>query len=248
MNYQFGIEHISQHIVKYGVDVRPAFVLKQEKTKLQDYCNWLIEQFPLAFETLVAGPSQLRVQKNFTLPTGKRIDMPTFILTNRGPLFTLPHRIFIDEPHNLDIPDRDRIFRKALDEMRNRFLDRIVLRVGVIHEFVFDTGDIDSLEIIASALKNDVWKESVKNLNIRLEVPREGKNINLEIKPTYLQRGGRGGPGAPQQNAACGIIVNVDINNRQIKDNLTKAQVNDILAFANDYIPEELINFLNNED
>lgn len=247
MNYQFDIKHISQHIIKYGVDFRPAIVLNREKTRLQDYCNWLIEQFPIAFETLIAGPNQLRVQKNFILPTGKRIDMPTFILTNRGPLFTLPHRLFIDEPQNLDIPDRDRIFRKALEELRSRFPGQAVLRVGVIHEFVFDTGQMDSLEIITSNLKNDLWKERIKNLNLRLETPVEDKNINLDIRPTYLKHPGPRNSGIPGQNAACGIIVNVDINNRQVKNNLTKAQVNDILAFANDYIPEELINFLNNE-
>jgi hypothetical protein len=44
-----------------------------------------------------------------------------------------------------------------------------------------------------------------------------------------------------------GIIVNADINNQQIKGDLTKAEINDILAFTNDYVPEELIKFLNNE-
>jgi hypothetical protein len=81
MNYQFDKEHISQHVVKYGVDVRPPIILKQDKTKLQDYCNSLIEQFPQVFETLVAGPRQLRIQNTFMLSNNKRAEMPTFILT-----------------------------------------------------------------------------------------------------------------------------------------------------------------------
>jgi hypothetical protein len=44
-----------------------------------------------------------------------------------------------------------------------------------------------------------------------------------------------------------GMVVNVDINNQQIKTDLTKAEVNDILTFANDFVPDELIKFLNNE-
>ena len=247
MNYLFDKEHISQHVVKYGVDIRPTIVLKQDKTKLQEYCNWLIERFPEVFETLLVGPKQLRVQKNFLLPNTKRVEMPTFVLTHRGPVFTFPERIYIDEVQDLDVPEKDKIFRKALDELRSQFVGRRIMRVGVIHEFVFDTGEINSVEIIASNLKNDVWRERIKNLSIRLETPKEGKNINLEIRPTQLRRVGRGGGNVRSQNIGFGIIVNVDINNQQIKDDLTKAEVRDIVTFANDYVPEELIKFLNNE-
>jgi len=247
MNYQFDKENISQHIVKFGVHIQPAISPKDDKTKLQDYCNWLIGQFPEVFETLVVGPNQLQIQKVFALAGSKRLELPTFVLTVRGPVFTLPQRVFIDQAHDLDISDKDKIFRRALDELRTRFSDRKILRVGVVHEFVFDTGQINSLEIIASNLKNDLWREMVKNLRILLEMPREEKNINLEIRPTYVSRVATSSENVPIQDVRFGIIVNVDINNQQIKDDLTKAQINDILIFANDYAPEELIKFLNNE-
>lgn len=246
MNYQFDKELVSQHIIKYGVHIQPATTLKDDKTKLQDYCNWLIEQFPEAFETLLLGPAQLRMQKSFLLANNKRAELSTFVLTSTGPVFTFPQRLFIDQPQDLDISEKDRIFRKSLDELRGKFLDRKILRVGVVHELVFDTGTVDSVEIIASNLKNEIWREQIKNLRLLLETPRQDKNINLEIKPTYLRRAGPA-PDVSAEDMRFGIIVNVDINNRQIKDSLTKAQVNDILAFANDYIADELIRFLNNE-
>jgi hypothetical protein len=247
MNYEFDKEHISQHVVKYGVDVRPAILLEQDKTRLQDYCNWLIEQFPNVFETLLVGPRQLRVQKSFLLSNNKRAEIPTFVLTARGPLFTFPQRLYIDDVQDLDIGQKDKIFRKALDELRNKFVDRAVPRVGVLHEFVFDTGEIDSVSIIASSLKNDVWRERINNLRILLEAPVEGKNINVQIRPTQLRRVVKGGANVPAQDTGFGIIVNVDINNRQVKGDLTSSEVRDIVAFANDYVPEELIKFLNNE-
>jgi hypothetical protein len=247
MNYQFDTEHISQHIVKFGVHIQPTISPKDDKTKLQDYCNWLIGQFPEVFETLVVGPNQLQVQKVFILAGSKRLELPTFVLTVRGPVFTLPQRVFIDQVHDLDIADKDKIFRRALDELRARFSDRKILRVGMVHEFVFDTGQINSLEIIASNLKNDIWREAAKNLRILLEMPKEGKNINLEIRPTYVSRAPTSGENVPIQDVRFGIIVNADINNQQIKGDLTKAEINDILAFTNDYVPEELIKFLNNE-
>ena len=55
MNYEFSTDNISQHMVKYGMHIQPTIVLKDEKAKLQDYCNWLIEQFGEVFETLLLG-------------------------------------------------------------------------------------------------------------------------------------------------------------------------------------------------
>jgi hypothetical protein len=248
MNYEFSTENVSQHIVKYGVDIRPALAPEQDRTKLQDYGNWLVEQFPVVFETLLSGPRQLRVQRTFLLPDAKRVELPTFVLTNRGPVFTFPERLYIDRPHELDIPEKDRIFRRAFDELRTRFGERSVPRVGVVHEFVFDTGYVDSLDVVASNLKNERWREKARGLRIFMEAPSDGKNVNIEIRPTYLQRTGQQtAPGAPEA-VQFGIIVNVDINNQQATGDLTKAQVNDILVFASDYVPDELIRFLNNEE
>lgn len=246
MNYQFDTELISQHIVKYGVDIRPPIGLKQERAKLQDYCNWLIGEFPEVFETLLAGPNQLRVHRSFILSDGKHAELPTFVLTNRGCVFTFPQRLFIDRPHEIDVANKDKIFRKAIEELRARFADRKVPRIGVVNEFVFDTGEIDSLAIVASNLKNDLWRERARNLRILLEAPTEGKSVNLQISPTSLRRTGRGAS-VGEEITKFGIIVVADINNRQVSGDLTKAEINDLLAFADDYIPDELIRFLNNE-
>jgi len=247
MNYQFDAEKVSQHIVKYGVDMRPPVRPEDDRTKLQDYGNWLVEQFPEVFETLLLGPRELRVQRTFLLPNAKRIELPTFVLTGRGPVFTFPERLYVDRAHELDIPEKDRIFRKAFDELRARFGERTVPRVGVVHEFVFDAGFINSIEIVASSLKNELWRQKAKNLRLMIETPADDKNVNIDIRPTHLQRSGvKTGTLAPD-DVKFGIIVNVDINNRKLTGDLTKAEVTDILAFANDYVPEELIKFLNNE-
>lgn len=246
MNYEFSKENISQHVIKYGVDIRPAISVRDDKTRLQNYCNRLIEQFPQAFETIVSGPNQLRVQKAFVLNNDKRMELPTFILTARGPVFTFPLRMFINEVQDIDIPEKDKILRKALDELRNIFTDKKIPRMGVINELVFDTGEINSVEILTSSLKNDIWRERVKNLTITLQAPTQDKNINLQIKPTHAKKSGKGVV-EYAEDIRFGLIVNVDINNLQVRDDLTKPEINDILAFANDYVPDELIKFLNNE-
>jgi hypothetical protein len=79
-------------------------------------------------------------------------------------------------------------------------------------------------------------------------MPTEDKNINIEIRPTFLQRSGAPNGAVPQEDMKFGVIVNADINNRQVTGDLTKAEISDILAFASDYVPDELIKFLNNEE
>ena len=57
MNYEFTIERISQHMIRYGLDLRPVLSLNQHRAELQDYCNWLIERFGGLYETLLSGPN-----------------------------------------------------------------------------------------------------------------------------------------------------------------------------------------------
>ncbi len=247
MNYQFDTDKISQHVVKYGVDMRPAVLPDQDRARLQDYGNWLVAQFPEVFETMLVGPRELRVQRTFLLPNAKRVELPTFVLTGRGPVFTFPERLYIDRPHELAIPDKDKIFSKAFNEMRTRFPERTVPQVGVVHEFVFDTEFTDSLEVVASSLKHETWRDRIKNLRLFLEMPTDDKNVNIELRPPHVQRAGPFSPTSPE-GMKFGIIVNVDINNRQTGGSLTASQVADILAFANDFVPDELIRFLNNEE
>jgi hypothetical protein len=247
MNYLFDTDRISQHVVKYGVDIRPGISPEQDRTSLQDYGNWLVEQFPDVFETLLSGPRELRVQRTFILPNTKRVELPTFVLTNRGPVFTFPERLFIDRPHELNITAKDDIFRKAFEELRTRFLERTVPRVGVVHEFVFETGYISSLEVVASTLKHEQWRQKVKNLRIALEAPTEGKNVNIQLRPTYLQRAAKRTDMVPTDDMKFGIVVNVDINNQQMATDMTRAEIDDVIDFAGDYIPDGLIKFLNNE-
>jgi hypothetical protein len=248
MNYQFDKEKISQHVVKYGVDVRPPISPDEDRTKLQDYANWLIQQFPEAFETMLSGPRELRVQRTFLLPDAKRVELPTFILSGRGPVLTFPERLYIDRPHELSIPDRDKVFRKAYDELRARFPERTVPRVGVVHEMVFDTEHLSSLDVIAGCLKHDRWRRQAHNLRIQIESLVDGKSMSIEIRPTYLQRSGQAEAPVTPDDRKYGVIVNVGVNNQQTPADLTRAEISDVLAFANDYVPDELIKFLNNEE
>jgi len=247
MNYEFALERISQHIVKFGLNLQPALSLKTDRVTLQNYANWLIEQFPQAFETLLSGPNQFMLQKRFPLANGKQADMPTFTLTPRGLLFTFPQRLFIDQIQNLHVPEKDSVFRKSLEQFQSRFAERAIRRLDVMHEFVFDTDQADSMKIIASNLKNDLWHEQARNLNIRMEIPVEDKNMSLEIKPTHLMQSGPPKVNEPGRIVRFGIIVNVVMHHLRPQTDLTDSDIDELLTLTDEYVPEELIKFLNNE-
>jgi len=246
MEYTYAKENISQHVVRYGLDLRPTLAPAQHRGALQDYCNWLIETFGGLFETLLSGPSQLSVQKSFPLAGGKKAQFPTFVLSPRGPIFAFPRRLFVDAVQDIDVGDTDAVFRDALAELKSRFLEQKVTRLGVVHELVFDTGGVDSAALVAARLADSAWRAKVANLSLQLEMPTEDKNVNVQIRPTFVRQpaGPQGGGGATR----FGVIVNVDINNRRPSNDLPSDQAEDILVFACNYIAAELLDFLNASD
>ncbi len=244
MDYEFTTNRISQHIIKYGLDLRPPLTLQTHRQPLQDYCNWLIERFGGLYETLLSGPNQLNLQKTFPLPNGKNMQFPTFVLSPRGPVFGFPQRVFVDQVHNLQLDDSTAVVQEALAELKSRFLEQKLARFGVVNELVFDTAEINSTDLVAANLNKELWRSSVRNLNLHLEMPAGDKNLILQIKPTFVQKAG---PARQPVSGPYGIIVVVDINNRQISKDLGSDQIQDIMDYARRYVPEELIKFLNNE-
>jgi len=245
-NFIFNKNDISQHIVKYGVDIRPPIQPGQEKGKLQSYCNWLIETFPEVFETLLSSPEKTIVQKTFPASGNKRIELPTFAMTQRGPLYTFPVRLLVENSEDFDISEKNKIFRSALEKFRETFIGKIV-RVGVVHEIVFDCGNINPVDIIASTMNKEVWLERLKNIRIHLENPESGYNINIDLAPAYAQQIAQTPTGQSRRNIGFGISARLDINNQKMTEPLDKDMVAAILAFAEDYVPNRLVRFLNNE-
>lgn len=247
-SFVFDKKIISQHIVKYGVDVRPTLVLKSEIKKLTSYCQWLTDTFPEVFETVLSGPKKLLIQKVFSTSQNTQIELPTFSLVNRGPVYSFPIRIPFVDIEDFDLPDKDRIFSKSLKKLRSIFADRRIPRVGVVNEIVFDCGNTDSVEILSDALSKSRWKKGVSNIKIHVENPRESNNVNIDISPVRAQRLNQSASGTTFQNVGFGISVKIDINNQDMTGNLTETEIMGILGFSESYLNEEFYQFLNNEE
>jgi len=245
--FEFNKDTIGQHIVQYGVDVRPALSLKSDRQKLLDYCQWLTDEFPEVFETVLSGPNRLQIQKAFPASRNKRVELPTFVVTERGPVYTFPVRVLVEEIEDLDLPKKDDIFAKVLKEFRKRFPEKRVPRVGVVNDMVFDCGSVNATDILADALSKEAWKRELATVKIHLENPRDGNNVNLDVSPVVMQQVQPDVVGSTRQNVGFGINVRLDINNQDTTGDLNDTDVSGIIGFAKDYFSDELLKFLNNE-
>jgi len=244
MNYLFDTERISQHIVKFGLNLQPPLSLKDDKSALQDYANWLTENLPAAFDTLLLSPTQLRVDKSFAIAGSKKATVPTFVVTTQGPLWTLPIRLFIDQRCDIDLPEPHKLFTRAFTELQNRLSRRNITAVELTDEFIFDTGRINSVKILAGTLKDEHLTQQLRNLTIRLERPLQQYAMALEFRPTYLRRAG---PTGPVQNLAFGIAVRLTLGYSRPGPTLTAGQIHELLTFGQQFVPEQLIEFLNGQ-
>ena len=242
MSYEFDAQRISQHIMKFCVDVRPGFNLNQDRADLQAFANWLIETHPALFETLLCGPQQCQVKKSFALNDGKTAQVATFALAPRGPVFTVPRRLFVGAPSELGLDSFAPIFVEALKKLTLLFPGRLMPRVGIVHELIFDTNEENSLGILARGLSEDRWQENLRNVQIVLETVVSGKSVGISMRPTFQSPVGAKAAQTPERKY--GLIVNAEISINQPNASITEEQILDLLRFSSFYVPQELIVYL----
>jgi hypothetical protein len=242
-DFQFQHEQMSQHIMKLAVELAPGVVLDQNRPALQSFANALIREFPEVFETLVSGPQDFRVNKTFALGQGKA-DIATLVWTQRGPVLTVPKRLFVSGSHEIIGADPERIFQLALQELGERFADRAIPRVSVAHNLVFDTGDVNSMQIMAAYFSRLGGQGDLTHARIQLQTEIEGRGIAFDIRPTYVSPAGRSAWPAPD-DARFGMIVNLEIAAGDPPDSVTQETADGLLAFTDRFVADGLLSFLN---
>lgn len=242
MTYDFDVSKISQHVIKYCMDVRPGVHLEQDRVELQNFANWLIDRYPGLFETLLSGPNQCQVNKTFVLGDGKQAQMSTFVLAPRGPVFTVPKRLFLGRPREIQSDPFEAELVESLEKFTALFGGRVMPRIGIVHELIFDTSDDNSLDLMAEALANRAWREDLRNVQIVLEKVISGKHVVITLRPTFQSQSGQKVP--DPASARYGIIVNAEISVSQTGTSLTGEQIEDALGFSSFYVPQELVAYL----
>lgn len=198
------------------------------------------------FGKLTASDTEFRISRDFTKFPGRpglAIPVETFVLTPRGPVFVVP--LLLPEP----VGDTE-LTKTAVDrfhEVRRLFLsgfpDRKVLRVGMIRELLFRTGEAPHQHMLA----REASFSGAGLVGGRcLLVFRDHKcNIRLDFEPVEIKKTERLPVGTTvEQSAGYGVRAQFDVNNFEIRP-LGDADIDEVLERATSLWPDELLKYMN---
>src|SRR3990170_2811025 len=118
--YKFTSARIDRCVERIGVDIRPPIEIELDGVHIQNYSTWARKKFPQLFDRSVVGTQRFDMLKTLEYPGKPSVDLTTFSMTQRGPVFMVPKRIAeIDlEP---DLPAINDVFRDCIKQFVKTF-------------------------------------------------------------------------------------------------------------------------------
>lgn len=233
------------HVVTFGIDVFPPVEIPKERTRLNMFYEEASSKWGDLYEQLVASEAEFKISKAFTERPGRRpsIHMDTFTLTQRGPVFVFP--VLLPEPIGKTGLEDSPVGR--FDEVRKLFFsaltDRKIMRVGMVRELVFGTGDTACQQLLATETS---FSGSELAGGKSLLVFRDSRcNVRLEFEPLEIRKTIQLPVGARmEQSAGYGVRVQLDVNNYAVRP-LEDADIEEVLERATGLWPDELLRYIN---
>jgi len=234
--YKFTQARIDEHLAQVGVDVRPVIEVRAERQKLTDFGLWMTDKWPALYENIVQGPSAFQMTKKFVFPGKGEVELPTFLLTSRGPVFVFPHKLSMFE-EELDLPECRDVVLEALEQFRNRWGQCKHVRLGKVTTFVFDCSPESALDIVTKRFTR--LKSPASEIQIRFNMPTDDFNrtINLDAVARADLEG--------KSPAVSAVRVAVDFNNIAMSEDMGKEKKMLVLHEADRFCENELYDFLN---
>jgi len=240
--FKFSKSKIDEHTEKVGIDIQPVIECKLDRVKLFDIGQKLVDKYPNLFESLVQSPNEFQIRKKFIFPGKGEADLRTLAITPRGVVFFFHRRLSIFE-EDIQLNNIQDISLEGLKIFRNTFPERKICRVGLVNEYIFNTGPVISTELVCSRFT----KVSIpSNGEIVLTINRPDDDYNKKIQLQPMQKLEKV-PEIPdtQQVQSYGVKVVVDFNNRDMSQNLDYDKILGILHKARKYNDKELYEFMN---
>jgi hypothetical protein len=241
-SFEFSHTKIDDHIEKVGIDIRPAIEIKLDRDKLYRFGLELIDAYPQLFESLVQSPVDYRITKKFIFPGKGEAEMPTLAFTPRGLMFAFPRRLAaLDE--ELELGDVDDVLLDCLKKFRANFSEKVIIRVGLVNEYVFATGAISGAKIICDRFTK-LTAPASDEIRLRINLANDDFNRTIEMEAVRKLEQVAEIPGRTQP-IGYGIKVTVDLNNRDMNKNLDRGSIMTILHEGRTFNKRDLYRFLN---
>ncbi len=234
------------HVVKFGMDVYPPIEIDSERTRLNVFYEEARNRWGELFEKLTASDTEFKISKDFAQRPGKRPSIPvdTFVLTPRGPVLVVPVLL----PPPVEETGLEGKCTELFDNVRALLfpalgVKRECLKVGMVRELVFDTGETPCQHLVATQ-RSFAGADLVGGK--RLLIFRDPRcNLRVELEPLEITKTVQLPVGANvQQHAGYGVRLLLDVNNAEIRP-LTDADIRSVLERASSLWPDELLEFVN---
>jgi hypothetical protein len=236
--YKFSKLRIEEHTSQIGVDVRPIIEVRAERQKLTEFGLWLTDKWPTLFENVVQGPAAFFVTKKFVFPGKGEAEQPTFILTQRGPVFIFPHKFGILPGEDVELPDSTDVVIAALDHFHQMWPQCKQVRMGVVTIYTFECEPESPVAILAARFTR--IHGSPSELMLQFNLPTDDHNRVLQLQQVDMPVLGA----EPRR----GIRVQLDFNNTAMDEDLSKDQKLRILHDAGEFCEQDLLKILNAEE
>jgi hypothetical protein len=240
--YKFSKSQIDDHVEKVGFDVRPVMEYKLDRVKLIEFGTELTDAYPTLYESIVQSPTDFHLRKKFIFPGKGEMDFVTLGVTQRGPIFMFP-RISSVMDGETDIEDSGKITIDCVKIFQKHFPTKKIIRVGVVNEYIFNTGAIVSTKLISEGFTNLALPPDGE-IRIRINMPNDDYNRIIEIQDAKKMEQIPDIPGGLQPKGY-GVRVAVDYNNRDISKNLEESDIVTLFHYARQFNEDELYKFLN---
>ena len=237
---------VDLHILHFGMDVFPPIEIRNERTRLNMFYEEVRSKWPDLFDRLETSDTLFNIWKEVRSghrDTDPAHPIPTFSLTQRGPVIRFPLRL--PDPVGQTSFDREslpELFHSIRDVFFGKLPTLKILRTGVIRELVFQSGKSPTLGMLGT--DSSFGNAQLQGGVLRSEYRDSKCNILVTIQPVQAIRATALPIGqVVHQPAGFGLGVQLDVNNAELKP-MEKPQIDEVIERANSFWPDILLEYL----
>ncbi len=240
------LDDICYHVVTLGMDIYPPVEIPSERTRLNMFYEEVRHRWDKLFDRLVASDTDFRISKEFRKRPGlegpsQRVD--TFVLNARGPVHIFP--LVLPDP--LGPTELADTYLEDFAQLRALFFravpDRAVLRVGLIRELFFMTGQTPCHGLMTD--RTSFANADLVGGQLLFKYRDTKYNHNILIEPAPVTRTTQLQVGATvNEPAGYGVRVRFDVNNSYMQKPLDETEIRGVLDRATSLWPDDVLGFL----
>ncbi len=238
------LDDLREHVITFGMDIFPPLELAREQVRAQGLFQDVKELFPDLFQQLILSDTEFRIRRTISSP-GRTITLDTLVWTPRGPVVTFCLRHSGSATGDLcTAEDAINWFNELREILFRDFPGRQILRIGLIREVIFSTGNAVCTPFLGTPSE---FAGTKLIGGTTLSAYADGTyNVRISYKPVETRERVRiaGSGQIVERHDSYGIQVTLDVNNRALRP-LGDADIEGVIKRATSLWPAKLITFLN---